>query len=135
VGPNAVLALAREGYRRSRVVGRDLADTARWPGFWKMARKHWRAGAREIYGSVSKHAFIAEAQKLVPDVTAADVEPGPAGVRAQAIDADGNLVDDFRIGRVGDGGRIMTVRNAPSPAATSSLAIAEYLVDQISGES
>jgi L-2-hydroxyglutarate oxidase LhgO len=134
VGPNAVLALAREGYRRTRVVPRDVSDTARWPGFWKMARKHWRAGVREIHGSVSKHAFIAEAQRLVPDVTAADVEPGPAGVRAQAIDADGNLVDDFRIGRVGDGGRIMTVRNAPSPAATSSLAIAEYLVDQMSSE-
>lgn len=131
VGPNAVLALAREGYRRSDVRLRDLTDTLAWPGARKMASKHWRAGLRELRGSLSKAAFISEARRLVPEVSAADVVPAPAGVRAQAVDADGSLVDDFRIGWAGDAGRILTVRNAPSPGATSSLAIASYLVDEL----
>ena len=131
VGPNAVLALAREGYRRTAVVPSDVAATVAWPGFRRMARRHWRAGARELRGSLSKRAFVAEARRLVPELSAADVVRAPAGVRAQAVDQDGTLVDDFRIGRTGRDGRIMTVRNAPSPGATSSLAIAEYLVDQL----
>jgi L-2-hydroxyglutarate oxidase LhgO len=135
LGPNAVLALAREGYRRRDVQWDDLRQTLAWPGFRRMAGRHWRAGLRELYGSLSKRAFIAEARKLVPEVTEADVVAAPAGVRAQAVDADGSLVDDFRIGWAGDHGRILTVRNAPSPGATSSLAIAEYLVDQMDGAS
>jgi L-2-hydroxyglutarate oxidase LhgO len=131
VGPNAVLALAREGYRRRDFEPADLLETLAWPGFRKMAGRHWRPGVRELYGSVSKRAFIAEARRLVPEVTAADVAPAPAGVRAQAVDADGSLVDDFRIGSAGGSGRVVTVRNAPSPGATSSLAIAEYLVDEV----
>jgi L-2-hydroxyglutarate oxidase LhgO len=131
VGPNAVLALAREGYRRGDVSGADMAAVVAWPGFRRMARRHWRAGLREVRGSLSKTAFVAEARRLVPDIGVDDVTRAPAGVRAQAVDADGTLVDDFRIGRVGDGGRIVTVRNAPSPGATSALAIAEYVADQM----
>ena len=131
VGPNAVLALAREGYRRSDVDIHDLAATLAWPGFRRMAGRHWRAGLHEMRGSLSKRAFIAEARRLVPEVTDRDVVPAPAGVRAQAVDADGSLVDDFRISRSGRRGQVMTVRNAPSPGATSSLAIAEYIVDEL----
>jgi L-2-hydroxyglutarate oxidase LhgO len=131
LGPNAVLALSREGYSRLDIRLGDLASTLAWPGLRKMARLHWRAGLREMHGSLSKTAFVTEARRLVPDVTPADVVPAPAGVRAQAVDADGTLVDDFRIGRAGELGRILTVRNAPSPGATSSLAIAEHLVDQL----
>ena len=125
VGPNAVLALAREGYRRRDVNLADLAETLRSAGFRALARKHWRMGAHELRGSLSKRAFAAEARRYVAEVTAADLVPAPAGVRAQALDPDGSLVDDFRINRLGP---VTAVRNAPSPGATSSLAIAEYVV-------
>ncbi|HEY7484189.1 MAG TPA: L-2-hydroxyglutarate oxidase [Streptosporangiaceae bacterium] len=128
VGPNAVLALAREGYRQRDIVARDLWETLRWPGFRRLAARHWRTGLREIYGSVSKGAFVRAARGFVPELTTADVVPAPAGVRAQAVDPDGSLVDDFRIGRRGP---VVTVRNAPSPGATSSLAIAEHIADQV----
>jgi L-2-hydroxyglutarate oxidase LhgO len=131
LGPNAVLALAREGYRRRDIRPGDVRETLAWPGFRKMAGQHWRPGLRELRGSLSKRAFIAAARRLVPEVTAADVVPAPAGVRAQAVDADGSLVDDFRIGSAPGSARVLTVRNAPSPGATSSLAIAEYLVDEV----
>ena len=126
VGPNAVLALAREGYR-----GRDLdishvVRIVRTPGFRRMAGRHWRTGVREVVGSASKRAFIRMARRYVPELTDHDLVRGPAGVRAQAVDADGSLVDDFRISRLG---RVTAVRNAPSPGATSSLAIAEHIVD------
>jgi L-2-hydroxyglutarate oxidase LhgO len=93
-----------------------------------LTRRHWRTGLKELYGSVSKRAFVAEARSFVPGLTTADVVPAPAGVRAQAVDRDGSLVDDFRIGLAG---RVVTVRNAPSPAATSALAIAEYLAEKV----
>ncbi|WP_301176291.1 L-2-hydroxyglutarate oxidase [Actinomadura geliboluensis] len=128
IGPNAVLALAREGYRRRDVRPGDVWETVRWPGFRHLARRHWRTGAKELYGSAVKRAFVAEARGFVPALTAADVVAAPAGVRAQAVDPDGSLVDDFRIGRVGP---VVTVRNAPSPAATSSLAIAEHVVERL----
>jgi L-2-hydroxyglutarate oxidase LhgO len=131
VGPNAVLALAREGYRRRDFRPADVRAVLAWPGFWRMARRHWRAGMREVRGSLSKAAFVAEAQRLVPEVQVRDVVRAPAGVRAQAVDADGTLVDDFRIGWAGGRGQVMTVRNAPSPGATSALAIAEHIVDQL----
>jgi L-2-hydroxyglutarate oxidase LhgO len=131
IGPNAVLATAREGYRRTDLRLADLWETLAWPGFRRMARTHWRTGLKEMYGSVSRRAFIAQARTFVPDLTVADVVAAPAGVRAQAVDADGSLVDDFRIGHVG---QITTVRNAPSPGATSSLAIAEYIADRVFGE-
>ncbi|MHB9864010.1 L-2-hydroxyglutarate oxidase [Streptomyces sp. YIM S03343] len=128
VGPNAVLALAREGYRRSRVAPRDLLGLAAYPGAWRMAARHWRTGVREYRGSFSVAAFMRDAALYVPGIGARDVVRGGAGVRAQALDRDGTLVDDFRIHRVG---RITAVRNAPSPAATASMAIAEHIVDAV----
>jgi len=131
VGPNAVLALAREGYRRSQVSPRDLARLAAYPGTWRMAARHWRTGIKEYRGSLSRAAFMKDAGRYVPGVGVADVVRGGAGVRAQALDPDGTLVDDFRIHRVG---RITAVRNAPSPAATASLAIAEHIADAVFGD-
>ncbi|MDL4772008.1 MULTISPECIES: L-2-hydroxyglutarate oxidase [Thermomonosporaceae] len=128
IGPNAVLALAREGYRRRDVRPAELWETLRWPGSRRLARRHWRTGLKELYGSAVKRAFVAEARGFVPELAAADVVPAPAGVRAQAVDLDGSLVDDFRIGLLGP---VVTVRNAPSPAATSSLAIAEHVVERL----
>lgn len=131
VGPNAVLALSREGYRRSIVKWADLRDIASWPGTWRMARRHWRTGLREMRGSLSTRAYMKFAQLYVPGIDARDVVRAGAGVRAQALDRDGSLVDDFRIHRLGP---ITAIRNAPSPAATSSMAIAEHVVDAIYGE-
>ncbi|MFJ7213057.1 L-2-hydroxyglutarate oxidase [Amycolatopsis sp. NPDC098790] len=125
VGPNAVFALAREGYRRRDVDVRDLWRTLTWPGTRRLARAHWRTGLRELHGSLSKRAFAAAVREYLPELTAADLVPAPAGVRAQAVDRDGGLVDDFRIHTTGP---VTAVRNAPSPAATSCLAIAEHLV-------
>jgi L-2-hydroxyglutarate oxidase len=126
VGPNAVLALAREGYRGRDLDIAHLARVVRSSAFRRMAGRHWRTGVREVIGSMSKRVFVREARRYVPELSSRDVIPGPAGVRAQAIDPDGSLVDDFRIHRVG---QVTAVRNAPSPGATSSLAIAEYVVD------
>ncbi|WP_017595109.1 L-2-hydroxyglutarate oxidase [Nocardiopsis potens] len=123
-GPNAILAAAREGYRLRDVARRDLAETLSWPGFWRLAREHWAVGAREVAVSASAAVFAREASRLVPGITAADLRPAPAGIRAQALARDGSLLDDFAIDVHG---RFVCVRNAPSPAATSSLAIAEYL--------
>ncbi len=131
VGPNAVLAFAREGYRLSDVSLRDLAGMARWGGMWRMAARHWRTGIKEMRGSVSKKAFMKAARHYVPEIGPADVYPGGSGVRAQALDRDGTQVEDFRIHRLG---RITAVRNAPSPAATSSMAIAGYVLDTIEGK-
>jgi (S)-2-hydroxyglutarate dehydrogenase len=128
VGPNAVLALEREGYRRSGFRARDVRDIVGYPGFWRLARQHWRTGVTEVRGSLSRRAYMKYAQRYVPDIGADDVVRAGAGVRAQAVERDGSLVDDFRITH---GGGITNVRNAPSPAATSSFAIAEYVVDQV----
>ena len=127
IGPNAVLATAREGYRRRDVNLADLRDVLGWPGFRRLARVHWRAGLAEARTSVSKRRFVAGAQEYLPALSAANVVPAPAGVRAQAVDRDGSLVDDFRISV---DGAVLSVRNAPSPAATSSLAIADYIANQ-----
>jgi L-2-hydroxyglutarate oxidase LhgO len=128
IGPNAVLALAREGYNWRTIAPADLAEIARTPAFWRFARQHWRTGIREMHGSLSKRRFIAAARAYVPELTADDVVPATAGVRAQALESDGGLVDDFRIS-IRD--RVVILRNAPSPAATSSLAIAEHVVNEI----
>jgi L-2-hydroxyglutarate oxidase LhgO len=128
IGPNAVLALAREGYGRSTVHVRDLAETLAWGGTWRLMRRHWRAGASETKRSLSKHAFVGEARRYVPELRPDDAVRAGAGVRAQAVDRDGTLVDDFRIG--GDA-RVVWIRNAPSPAATSSLAIAEEIAGRL----
>jgi L-2-hydroxyglutarate oxidase LhgO len=123
-GPNAVLAFAREGYRLSTVKPADLLGTLGYAGFWHMARKYWRVGAFEMYRSASKAAFVRSLQKLVPDIAAADLERGGAGVRAQAVAPDGSLVDDFRISVTA--GAVHVV-NAPSPGATASLAIGRHV--------
>lgn len=125
-GPNAVLALSREGYSKWQFNGRDVLDVITFPGFWKLARKHWQAGAEEIHRSISKRAFLTALQKLVPEVRADDLEPGGSGVRAQALGHDGTLIDDFAIVKRS---RALHVCNAPSPAATASLAIARHIVE------
>src|SRR5690606_35445349 len=128
VGPNAVLGLDREGYRRRDVDPRDLASMAAWPGTWRLAAQPWRTGVRELRDSLSIRAYKSVASRYVPEIGAPDVVRGGAGVRAHAVDRDGSLVEDFRIGHH-DG--VTTLRNAPSSAATSSLAIAEHVVDRI----
>ncbi|MDN3359088.1 L-2-hydroxyglutarate oxidase [Actinomadura sp. DC4] len=125
IGPNAVLATAREGYRRRDVDLADLRETLRWPGFRRLARAHWRAGLQEARTSVSRRRFIAQARDYLPELSVDDVVPAPAGVRAQAVGRDGTLVDDFSIRHVGP---VVSVRNAPSPAATSALAIADHII-------
>ena len=130
VGPNAVLALRREGYRGTWPSARDVRDILTWPGAWRMGVQHWRTGLREMAGSVSKRVYMRAAQRYVPAIGAADVVPGRAGVRAQAVELDGTLLDDFRITTSGG---VTVVRNAPSPAATSSLAIAEHVVERAFG--
>jgi len=125
LGPNAVLALAREGYRRQDVSFDELRRLASSRAFWRLARQHWMTGVREMRGSLWRRAYLAEARTYLPWVRMSDVTSAPAGVRAQAVDPNGALVDDFRISRVGP---VTSVRNAPSPAATASMAIAEHIV-------
>ncbi|WP_267245438.1 L-2-hydroxyglutarate oxidase [Streptomyces sp. PR69] len=120
VGPNAVPALAREGYRWSTVRPAELAATLAWPGSWRIAQRHWRYGAGELHRSLSKPAFLAAVRRLLPEITATDLRPAAAGVRAQAVLRDGTLVDDFLIH---EAPRTVHVLNAPSPAATASLPI------------
>ncbi|MET7618938.1 L-2-hydroxyglutarate oxidase [Streptomyces sp. NPDC005408] len=120
VGPNAVPALAREGYSWSAVRPRELAETLSWPGSWRIARRHWRYGAGELHRSLSKRAFTTAVRRLLPAVTDSDLRPAAAGVRAQAVLRDGTLADDFLIR---EAPRTVHVLNAPSPAATASLPI------------
>jgi L-2-hydroxyglutarate oxidase LhgO len=122
LGPNAVLAFAREGYRRRDVNLRDVRETLAAPGFRRLARRHWRMGAHELAGDYSRSLFARAARKLIPELRATDLEPGPSGIRAQALMPDGKLVDDFVVAPAGG---VLHVRNAPSPGATSSLAIGE----------
>lgn len=119
-GPNAVLALARHGYRWTRVGPKDVWEVASWPGFWRFAARHWKFGLDEMHRSVSKRRFVESLRRLVPEIALDDVRRGGAGVRAQALDRSGRLVDDFRFAW---GDRTVHVVNAPSPAATASLAI------------
>jgi L-2-hydroxyglutarate oxidase len=123
-GPNAVLALRREGYRKTSFSLRDTAAVLSAPAFWRLAARYWRTGMAEMWRSASRRAFARALQRLVPEVTAADLRPGGAGVRAQALDDAGNLLDDFHIV---EADRQIHVLNAPSPAATASLAIGEHL--------
>lgn len=125
-GPNAVLAFGREGYRKSHINLAELAETLRWPGFQKVAAKYWRTGMGEIYRSFSKAAFTKALQKLMPEIREEDLLTGGAGVRAQACDRTGGLLDDFLIL---ESKGVVNVCNAPSPAATSSLAIGETVAD------
>ncbi len=123
-GPNAVLAFAREGYKFSSVNLRDLIAMFSFPGFWAMARRHWKTEAYELYRSVSRKAFLRALQRLVPEVQNGDLQPGGSGVRAQIVMADGSLVDDFMIL---EGPGSIHVLNAPSPAATASIAIGRHI--------
>lgn len=123
-GPNAVLAFSREGYRKSDINLKELGETLAWPGFQKVARKYWRTGLGEMYRSFSKGAFTKALQKLIPEIQENDLVEGGAGVRAQACDKTGGLVDDFLIY---EEKQVINVCNAPSPAATSSLSIGESI--------
>jgi L-2-hydroxyglutarate oxidase LhgO len=125
-GPNAVFALAREGYRHSDISLRDLGSSLAFPGFWRMARKNWRNGFDEFRRSFSKPLFVRALQRLLPEVSENDLVPGGSGVRAQALKPDGTLVDDFQFV---SSGKVLHVLNVPSPAATASLAIGEAIVD------
>jgi (S)-2-hydroxyglutarate dehydrogenase len=125
-GPNAVLALAREGYRHSDINARDIASLFSFPGFWRMAGQHWRNALSEWHRSVSKAAFVQALQRLLPEVNNNDLVPGASGVRAQALKSDGALVDDFQFV---PSGKVLHVINVPSPAATASLMIGKAIVD------
>jgi len=127
-GPNAVLSLKREGYTRSSLDPKEAAEILAYPGMRRLAARYWREGAQEVLRSFSKAAFVHSLQRLVPEVRAGDLEPAPAGVRAQALRPDGTLVDDFYILTHG---RTIHVLNAPSPAATASLVIGEVVADRI----
>ncbi len=125
-GPSAVLALKREGYKKTDVDLRDLAQMLRFKGFWKMAGRHWRMGLEEVYRSLVKQAFVRSVQRLVPALRAEDLVPGGSGVRAQAVSSEGDLLDDFHVVQRG---RALHLCNAPSPAATASLAIGEHITE------
>jgi L-2-hydroxyglutarate oxidase len=129
-GPNAVLAFRREGYHRTSFSVRDAAAMAAYSGFWRMAGKYWKTGAGEFHRSFSKPAFVGALQRLLPALREEDLVPGGAGVRAQAVAPDGSLLDDFRIEKAP---RMIHVLNAPSPAATSSLSIAETIATMAAG--
>ncbi len=127
-GPNAVLAFAREGYHLGDVNGRELWQTLSYPGFRKLAGRYWKMGLGEMWRSANKGAFVKALQRLIPDIQAAHLERAPAGIRAQALAPDGGLLDDFAFH---ESRRIVNVINAPSPAATSALSIAETIVDRL----
>lgn len=129
-GPNAVLALAREGYRKTDLDVAELAGTILYRGFLGLARQYWRTSIHEAERSLSKRVFLEDLRRLVPRLSAADLSPGGAGVRAQALSPTGTLADDFLLV---EGPRALHILNAPSPAATSSLAIADYLIARIPG--
>lgn len=124
-GPNAVLAMAQEGYTKTSFQPQELLSTLTYNGFWTMARKYWKTGLHEVHRSFSKQAFTKALQRLVPEITEADLAPGGAGVRAQAVEESGKLVDDFRIVQTESA---IHVLNAPSPGATASLSISEGIL-------
>lgn len=127
-GPNAVLAFKREGYKKTDLNLRDLAEVLAYPGFWKLSAKYWREGLDEMKRSFSKAAFVRSLQELIPEIQEADLVPAASGVRAQALKSDGGLVDDFHLI---SGERSIHVCNAPSPAATASIEIGEHIANAI----
>lgn len=124
-GPNAVLAFKREGYEKLSFDLEETIETVKFPGFWRLARQHWRMGLDEYYRSFSKKAFVKGLQKLIPSIQASDLRPAPAGVRAMALTPEGDIVDDFKFAATD---REIHVLNAPSPAATAGLAIGDEIV-------
>jgi 2-hydroxyglutarate dehydrogenase len=131
LGPSALLVGARDAYRAWRLRPRDVASTVAWPGSWRLARRYWRTALAELRRAACRHSFVAELRRYVPELRTADVRPAFAGVRAQAVGRDGELIDDFVVHRTE---RALHVRNAPSPAATSCLALAKLIVDQAESE-
>ncbi|PAE30314.1 hydroxyglutarate oxidase [Paenibacillus sp. 7884-2] len=127
-GPNAVLSFKREGYKKSDINIKDLAEVLTYKGFWKLASQNMKEGINEMVRSVSKKKFVENLQQLIPEIKSEDLVPGPAGVRAQALNSDGSMVDDFQIIQ---GKKSLHVCNAPSPAATASLEIGKEVVKQI----
>ena len=127
-GPNAVLAFSREGYSWLKINGKDLFETLTFPGFWKLADSYLGEGLKEMYRSVVKSAFLSSVQELIPEIESNDLQPGAAGVRAQALRSDGTLIDDFHLVEQKNG---VFVLNAPSPAATASLEIGKYIARKI----
>ena len=127
-GPNAVLAFAREGYTFGTVNLRDLIETLGYGGFHRLAFRHWRSGLGEMWRSLSKAAFVRSLQRLVPEIRSEHIVPAPAGVRAQAVQPDGSMVDDFQITAT-EG--VVHVLNAPSPAATASLNIGRHIAERV----
>jgi 2-hydroxyglutarate dehydrogenase len=127
IGPTALLAPARDAYQLHGVRRRDVGETLRWPGTWKLARRWWRTGMTELHHAVSPAALTRAAARYVPALEPGDAEPAWAGVRAQALARDGALVDDFAFSHTE---RALHVRNAPSPGATAALAIARYVADE-----
>ncbi|MGE3284880.1 MAG: L-2-hydroxyglutarate oxidase [Pseudonocardia sp.] len=135
VGPNAVLALAREGYSWRDVAPRELAATLAYPGLWQLARRHWRYGLGEVHRSLSRAAMARQLRRMLPDVRDQDLHPAGAGVRAQAVRPDGGLVDDFLFAAAGTGpGAVLHVLNAPSPAATAALPIGRAILTRLGVE-
>ncbi len=130
MGPTALMVGARDAYRLTRFVRRDMRSRLTWPGTYRMARKWWKTGAQEMWHAVSQAALIKAGREYIPELTADHVIPGPAGIRAQAVGRDGSLIDDFV---VSDTEHALHVRNAPSPAATASLALAVLISDRIEG--
>ena len=128
VGPTALLAPARDAYRLTTIRRADLASTLRWPGTARLVRRWWRTGVTELGHAASRRLLVREAARYVPAIGPGDVRPGPAGIRAQALGRDGALVDDFLLARTG---RAVHVLNAPSPAATASLAIGELIASEV----
>ena len=128
LGPSALLVGARDAYRLARIRGNDLRDTLAWPGTWRLVGRHWRTGLTELRRASSKRAFVAEARRFVPALRADDFVAGPAGIRAQAVARDGSLVDDFVVSQTEC---TLYVRNAPSPAATSSLPLARLIAERL----
>jgi 2-hydroxyglutarate dehydrogenase len=127
LGPSALIVGARDAYRLARVRPADLVSTLAWPGTWRLIRRFWRTGTAELRHALSRRAFLSELRRFVPELEVGDLLAGPSGIRAQALDRDGRLVDDFVVHRTE---RALHVRNAPSPAATSSLALAKLIADQ-----
>jgi (S)-2-hydroxyglutarate dehydrogenase len=130
-GPNAVLAFAREGYRKTDINLRDLVETLTYGGFLRLAARYWRTGAGEMWRSLSKRAFVKALSRLMPAIRQEHLIPGRTGVRAQAVAPDGSIIDDFLIEA---SGRMVNVLNAPSPAATSSLNIGQLVVERLAEE-
>ena len=127
-GPNAVLALAREKYERRAFDRRDAADIVRFGGVWKVARRYWASGAKEVARDLSKRLYVREARRYLDELSVDDLQPGGTGIRAQAVDPSGTLLDDFVFAR---DGHVLHVLNTPSPAATASLAIADAVADLV----